>query len=392
MANIRKRSENSYVFSVDLGFDAKGKRLRRYKTHRISDKALLKTRKKLKDHLESEYHKFKAEVLSEEYIKPEKMLFSKFVVDWENKFAVKKLSETTLNKQLNHLQTHILPVIGHQQIDKIKKIHLIDLLDKTKRVDGLPLKSSTKEDIYKVLKSVFDRAVEWKVLKTTPVTGVPKPKIDDVEESSVYDEEEVASLFEAAINEPFHWRIYLMLSLAAGLRRSECLGLEWKHVDLEKGTLDITQVIVRGKSGSVIKTPKSKKSKRLVSIPSSVVEELKHYKLHWKKEKMKSRDMWIENEHEWLFCNEDGTHFYPTTPTTWWRRFTKRVNVRFIRLHYLRHTSATLLINQGVHAKIISERLGHSDIKVTMNTYGHALRKADHEAANKLDTLFIKKS
>ncbi|MEC1155667.1 N-terminal phage integrase SAM-like domain-containing protein [Cytobacillus horneckiae] len=190
MANIRKRSENSYVFSVDLGFDAKGKRLRRYKTHRISDKALLKTRKKLKDHLESEYHKFKAEVLSEEYIKPEKMLFSKFVVDWENKFAVKKLSETTLNKQLNHLQTHILPVIGHQQIDKIKKIHLIDLLDKTKRVDGLPLKSSTKEDIYKVLKSVFDRAVEWKVLKTTPVTGVPKPKIDDVEESSVYDEEE----------------------------------------------------------------------------------------------------------------------------------------------------------------------------------------------------------
>ncbi|MDQ0268658.1 tyrosine-type recombinase/integrase [Cytobacillus purgationiresistens] len=69
----------------------------------------------------------------------------------------------------------------------------------------------------------------------------------------------------------------------------------------------------------------------------------------------------------------------------------KKSDVRFIRLHDLRRTSATLLINQGIHAKIISERLGHSDIKVTMNTYGHALRRADHEAANKLNDLFSKK-
>jgi integrase len=106
---------------------------------------------------------------------------------------------------------------------------------------------------------------------------------------------------------------------------------------------------------------------------------------------VKIRSQGYEKEYEWLFCNEDGTHFYPTTPTTWWRRFTKRAGVRFIRLHDLRHTSATLLINQGVHAKIISERLGHSDIRVTMNTYGHAFQKADQEAANKLDSLFVKK-
>ncbi len=100
-------------------------------------------------------------------------------------------------------------------------------------------------------------------------------------------------------------------------------------------------------------------------------------------------DMWEETEHEFLFCNENGRPFYPTTPTTWWRRLLETAGVRYIRLHDLRHTSATLLINQGVHAKIISERLGHADIRITMDTYGHALKKADQEAADKLDGLFL---
>ncbi|MGG1811014.1 MAG: tyrosine-type recombinase/integrase [Bacillota bacterium] len=100
--------------------------------------------------------------------------------------------------------------------------------------------------------------------------------------------------------------------------------------------------------------------------------------------------MWIEHEHEFVFCNENGKHYYPTTPTTWWKRFAERSGVRFIRLHDLRQTSATLLINKGVHAKIISERLGHSNIRITMDTYGHALQTADQEAANKLDSLFTR--
>lgn len=93
-------------------------------------------------------------------------------------------------------------------------------------------------------------------------------------------------------------------------------------------------------------------------------------------------DCWKEHERKWVFCNEDGTHFYPTTLTTWWRRFTDREEVRHIKLHDLRHTSVTLLIAQNVHAKIIAERFRHSSIKVTMDTYGHVLRTTDLEAGN----------
>lgn len=176
-----------------------------------------------------------------------------------------------------------------------------------------------------------------------------------------------------------------------GLRRSECLGLEWTRVNIKEQTIDIKEVITKGRKGAVIKEPKTKKSKRLISLPESVIKELAEYQLHWKKEKLKMGELWTEEKREWLFCNEYGNHFYPDTPTTWWRRFINRVGIRYIRLHDLRHTSATLLINQGVHAKIISERLGHSDIRVTMNTYGHVLRHADQEAANKLDDLFSNK-
>lgn len=393
MASIQKRGDNSFLLVVETGTDHKGKRKKRTKTVRIEDKALLKTTKKLRDFLEVELHKFKIEVEAGEYIAPEKMTLESFVSEWEKKYAIKELSETTVNSYLSHIRNHILPALGHWRIDKIKPVHIINMLDGMKRVDQSidePISTRTKQDVYLTIRNVFERAVEWQIIKENPVKNVKKPRLTIDKEVTVFDEDEVEALFKAAEDEPFHWRVFLTLALAAGLRRSENLGLEWSKVDLEKGTVQINQVIVKGRSGSAIKGPKSKRSKRVVSLPSSVVEELKQYQLHWKKEKFRMGELWVEREREWVFCNEDGTHFYPTTPTTWWRRFTKRTGIRFIRLHDLRHTSATLLINQGVHAKIISERLGHSDIRVTMNTYGHALQKADQEAANKLDNLFTK--
>ena len=394
MASIQKRGENSFLLVVETGYNAKGKRKKRTKTIRIEDRALLKTTKKLRDYLEGELHKFRTEVEAGEYIAPEKLTIEAFISDWESKYAEKELAETTLANYMSHIKNHIIPAIGHMRLDQVKPLHIINLLNEMKRKDGSkdPLSERTKQDTYLTIRNIFERAVDWKIIKESPVLTVKKPKVEDNNEVNVYDEEEVETMFIAAENEPFHWRMFLTLTIAAGLRRSECLGLEWNLVDIDNGTIDIKKVITKGRNGPVIKSPKSKKSKRLISLPDSVVSELEDFKKHWKKEKMKTRDIWIEEEHEWLFCNIDGTHFYPDTPTTWWRRFTSRADVRYIKLHDLRHTSATLLINQGVHAKIISERLGHSDIRVTMNTYGHVLRKADQEAANKLDNLFSKKS
>ncbi|MGE8205279.1 site-specific integrase [Heyndrickxia sp. NPDC080065] len=261
----------------------------------------------------------------------------------------------------------------------------------TKRKDEKKgeLSVGTKQYIYRTLRNVFQRAEDRKIIKSNPVAEVKKPKDNKDHEANVYNEKEVQQLFTLVQDELFHWRIFVTLALAAGLRRGELIGLEWSNINLEKGTINIKKVIVKGENGRpIIKGPKSKKSKRIVSLPPSIVEELKKFNTNWKKEKLKSGELWIEKEREWVFCNEDGTHFYHSTPSTWWRRFIKRSKVRYIRLHDLRNTSATLLINQGVYAKIISERLGHADIRITMDTYGHALQTADKEVANKLDNVF----
>ncbi|WP_391119362.1 tyrosine-type recombinase/integrase [Psychrobacillus sp. L3] len=388
MANIEKRGDNSYRFTVYQKKDAKGRYPRKTKTYTVTKKM---TPKQLEEHLDHEYLKFKQEVLSGEYINPEKMPFSKFVEEWKEKFAEKELSSTTMANHEFKLNNHILPVIGHVPLDEINSMMLLDLITNLTRKDGKEgsLTLLSKQDIYRTLLSIFKYAAQWKVISKNPMEGVNKPKNkhEAKREVNVYEAEEVTAILHALQDEPFHWRMFLTLSITAGTRRGENLGLEWSRVDFENNRIDITQSIVIGKDGPLLKEPKSRSSRRLVTLPPSVMEELKKYRKHWVAEKLKSKT-WKEVEREWLFCQKNGSHLHPSSPSNWWSKFAKRKEIRYIRLHDLRHTSASLLIAQGVHAKIIAERLGHSDIRITMDTYGHALRSADQAAADKLESLF----
>lgn len=128
MAHIQKRGKNSWRLVVDAGWDANGKRIRRTKTIRIEDEALLKTTKKLQDYLNAELVKFKMEVEAGEYIAPQKMTFADFVEEWRAKYAEKKLAPLTLETYLSLLSQHVIPAIGHMRIDTIKPMHLVTLL------------------------------------------------------------------------------------------------------------------------------------------------------------------------------------------------------------------------------------------------------------------------
>ncbi len=107
---------------------------------------------------------------------------------------------------------------------------------------------------------------------------------------------------------------------------------------------------------------------------------------------MNADKLWRDGRYNLLVCHEDGTPYNPSALIQWWRSFLKRHGLKYINVHALRHTSAMLLINEGVHPKIISDRLGHADIKTTMNIYGHALKQADQIATSKLDDLLFKDS
>lgn len=384
MANIQKRGENSWFLTVNAGKDANGKYTRFTKTVHC----------RTKREVESEYAKFRMEVEAGEYIAPEKMTFGAFVEEWQSKYAVKHLAFKTLTGYKSNLKNRILPTFRHMPLKDIKPLHIVDFLGKLEmnksrgdKKDG-GLASGTIQYNHRILKNIFTRAVEWRILKRNPVSDVQKPKVTS-KEIIPYDEAEVAQMLHALQKEPYHWRMLITIALTTGLRRSELLGLEWKHIDFTTGVIDVRQTMIHALKGEVIvKQPKTKKSARKVSLPSSVLEELKEYYSYRIKERNDIGDAWYGGEWFFLFSHPDGQPFHHERPYLWFRHFILKNGFRYIRFHDLRHTSATILINQGVHAKIISERLGHGSIATTMNIYGHALRSADQAAADKFDSLF----
>ncbi|MEK3721981.1 tyrosine-type recombinase/integrase [Paenibacillus sp. FSL H8-0034] len=397
MASIQKRGENSWLLVVEIGSAADGTRQKKTRTVRVLDEKLLKTPKRLQNHLNDELLKFKMEVEVGEYIDPSKMTFAAFAEEWREKHGKKGLSPNTLETYTLHLNKRLIPTFGHLRLDQIKPMQIVNFMHSLEqdgsRGDGKEgkLSSGTIEYIYRILKNIFSRAVDWQIIKTNPMEAMKKPRVE-TKEVSVYDPDEALDLFTALEKEPLRWQVMISLALTTGLRRGELLGLEWNNVKFEEDgrcTISVKQALVFLKGGGfIVKEPKTKGSKREVSVPTSLVPDLKALKLQEGKNRLQSGELWEGGDRFFIFTAWDsGKPLNPSSVKTWWTRFIKRNKLKYITFHSLRHTSATLLINEGVHAKIISERLGHSNIMTTMNIYGHVLKKADQEAANKFDTL-----
>lgn len=392
MANIQERGEGTYFFTVSLGKGSDGKYKRKTKTFKVEEKL---TPKKEMELVEEEYIKFKREVLSGEHIAPSrnsKMTFAKFVDEWLKKHATDNIRPTTLRRYEISLRTRLLPEFGHMYLDEITFAKIEDFLYRISkdgaRQDGKKggLSKGSIDQQLRVLKSIFKYAKTRKMIKNVPTIGLII-KIDDKKENEPYDSKEIDLLLQALQNEPLHWRTFIMIALDTGMRRGELLALEWKHIDWENGIISIEQNISLSKNGvPIISAPKTKNGKRKIALMNSTLEILKDYREAQLKEQ--SVVEWKGGDRRFVFCHPNGEAYHQERPYQWFRRFLKRHNLRNIRFHDLRHTSATMMISQGIHAKIISSRLGHGDIGTTMNIYGHALQEADKVSVNKMENVY----
>lgn len=382
MASFEKRGPNSFRLVVELGYDANGKRIKRSKTVKASGIREAKL----------ELAKFVAEVSAGEYIAPEKMTFSDFVEnEWMKKFAERDLSPRTLKNYLSHIHSHIMPVFGHKQLDQIKTLHVVtfinDLRDPNARQDGKIgiLSDSTILYIFKVLKSVLSKAAEWRLIQRNPIDGVKQPKVEK-RKMKFYEEDEAKAVIKALYDEPTVWRLYFLGAMIGGFRRGELLALEWPDVNFEENTLSIWKSISLTENGDpIINKPKTEESERIVVMPDWYMRELREYLREWKKERLQSGDQWQGGHKHYVFHNGFGKPYYHTTPTGTWRKFIKRHGLKFVRLHDLRHTAATLLIDAGVDLKAVQERLGHTKYTTTADFYAHVTKKVSKDTASKLD-------
>lgn len=379
--SIQDRKNGSYLLTYSMGFNSKGRRVR--KTRTVKAKNMTEAKKKLAA--------FVTEIEGGNYIDPTNMTFGAFANEWLEKSAKRNLSPTTVAGYVHTLDKHILPHFSTMRMDSIKSIHITDYLIglESNRLDGEKggLSPATIKKHHDLLSNVFKFAIKNESIKINPVTNSEKPKLKKIE-TEVYTTDEVRHLFDLLDDEePLH-NLMIRLAVETGMRRGEILGLQWSDIDFETSKIRISRSLSYTKdSGYTLGTTKNKKERTVIGS-RGIMERLASYHRQHRLNKLQVAELWQGGSYFYVFSDMFGKPLHPDTPSRWWRRFLARTGFKEIRFHDLRHTAATLLINQGVHAKIISERLGHSTISVTMDIYGHYLEEANQHAADIFDNLF----
>ena len=164
-----------------------------------------------------------------------------------------------------------------------------------------------------------------------------------------------------------------------GMRRGEAIGLRWSDVDLEGGRLAVRRALIPSGREVIVSEPKTVKGRRVIAIDPGTVEVLKAQAARQLDEQKEWEDAWVDSG--LVFTLENGEALDPESVSRYWRQAVKMSMLPPIRLHDLRHTHATLALQAGIHPKVVSERLGHATISITLDTYSHAIPAMQEEAA-----------
>jgi integrase len=176
------------------------------------------------------------------------------------------------------------------------------------------------------------------------------------------------------------------LSLTTGMRRGELLGLKWQDIDLDACALSVRRTLSRDAAGGFSEgEPKTTAGRRRVTLPTSTADALRRHRKARLEYRLSVGPVYTD--HGYVFTNETGGHVHPNTLTRRFQQLVKVAGVPRIRFHDLRHTSATVLLAAGVHPKIVQERLGHSDIAMTLNRYSHVTADMQQVAVDGFDTV-----
>lgn len=211
-----------------------------------------------------------------------------------------------------------------------------------------------------------------------------KPPHTKRPEMQIWNEDEVIRFLEAAKATPYYALFYT--ALFTGMRRSELLALRWQDIDFIYGQIYVTRSLHHLKNGSYVFTrPKSERSRRTIALPPSAFLVLNEHRKEKEAEALLLGKTLSDNE--LVFCNL-GQLIRPDTITRAWPILAARAGVRVIRLHDARHAHASLMLKQGIHPKIVQERLGHSTISITLDTYSHVAPGLQEAAAKRFDDAF----
>ncbi|BDG42415.1 site-specific integrase [Parageobacillus caldoxylosilyticus] len=370
-----KEKKKGFYFRIDVGKDPfTGKRKQAsfgpFRTKTEAKKELLKIKNQVDDG---------------SYFKESTEDFSMFMERWFNTSYKRTVEITTAKSREYVIRNHIMKYFQHKKINEITTFDIdsfyVDKLDSG--YSGAYIRQ-----MHNLLNQAFDQAVRWSLIKVNPVKNAKPPKVKS-EEKITWTVDEVNRFLNLIKDSSME--IPYLLAIFTGMRRGEVLGLKWDDVDFENKKIRIKRSLcfVSGK-GLIFKEPKTQKSKRQISISQYVVNVLKRHKQRQDSRKEKFGTQYQDNN--LIVCTDDGKPLDPRNLLRQFYRLIEEANVPRISFHDLRHTHATILMQQGENPKVVSERLGHSRVGITLDLYSHVSDDLQEQAAEKFENALLKQS
>jgi len=303
---------------------------------------------------------------------------SEWVTVWFETYSKPVIRESTVASYDSNIRNHIIPNIGLISLTALSPFDIQMMYNKMKesgrvrnpeKMPSTGLSSSTIRSVHSLLRQCLEQAVCEGIIPHNPVANCRLPPKHQ-EEMKVISPEKVGAYLKAA--DEHDVLALFFLALSSGMRRGELLALLWSDLNVIESTISVSKQVTGGKGRLVVSAPKTSNSIRTIAIPKQATSLLvaEHYK---------------HPESPFLFPSpKTGNMYYPDSIGRLHKRILSNAGLEKIRFHDLRHTFATLAIQNGVDIKTLSSMLGHCSAGFTLDTYAHVTDKMQREAANKL--------
>ncbi len=369
---ITQRTDGRWQARLDLGNDINGKRQRKTLYGKTYKEAYDKFVDARRDHASGLPVATKSQTVAQ------------FVTHWLTETKRQRVRPKTYRSYEQLVRHHIIPGLGRHQLAKLSPQHVQTFLN-AKLADGLSPR--TVQYLRSLLGQALGQALKWALVSRNVATLVDPPKVEAYESKFLSPEESRRLLL--AVRGDRLETIY-SVALALGLRQGEILGLRWEDVDFALGVIRVRKQLQRLGGRLQLVDLKTRKSMRTLHLPDLVLEQLQAHRIRQADEQVRRGASWKGCEWNLVFTSTVGTPLEARNLVRHIKGLLTKAGLADMRFHDLRHSCGTLLIAQGVPAKVVQETLGHSQISLTLNTYVHILPEVQRQAATAMDTLFPK--
>ena len=372
--NLRQRSKGSWTLTLSWREDGRLKQ----SYHTVQG-----TKREAEKRLAEVIHQMD----TGEYSPPDKTTVRAFLERWLKDYVWREDSLSVETAQVYQIiiEKHLIPALGSIALQKLTgdriESYYTDKLANGRRDGKGGLSPRTVRHHHRLLHVALEHAVKKQLIQRNPADQVVPPKYRQ-KEMKTFEQDGLTGFLESIRDSEYYPLFYTFLF--TGLRRSEALAIRWQDVDVDLGYISVNRTLhqVNDKSFTY-QTPKSDKSRRTVALPPSLSIVLRQHRDSQRAQRLVFG--LPVGDADLVFAHADGTPLLPHSITNAWKRLVKQAGFQGIRLHDSRHSHATMMLKQGVNPKIVSERLGHSSVVITLDTYSHVIPGLQEAAARAFD-------